>query len=186
MKKMLNDAMNTELIKTNSVNRSANEIILECGVSKEFAQQISSTPIVLLPDIQRDDVIAFAVGIQDFYDYCKSQLADIDICAEENVVEIELCSRKIRIGKILVRDVVLPLTLSLLASYIYDACKSDIDIQPTVIEQEYQAPPQVSFTIAVEDSCGVVRKEYSYDGPAKDIQEVTQHVEKLWNEEATK
>ena len=73
-----------------------------------------------------------------------------------------------------------------LANYIYDACKSDIEGQPTAIEQEYQAPPQVSFTIAVEDSCGVVRKEYSYDGPAKDIQEVTQHVEKLWNEDAAK
>lgn len=178
--------MNIELIKTNILNRSANEIILECGVSREFAQQISNTPIVLLPDIQRDDVIAFAVGIQDFYDYCKSQSADIDICAEENVIEIELCSRKIRIGKILVRDVVLPLALSLLANYVYDACKSDIDVQPTAIEQEYQAPPQVSFTIAVEDSCRVVRKEYSYDGPAKDIQEVTQHVEKLWNEDAAK
>lgn len=178
--------MNTELITTNTLNCSANEMIVGCGVSKEFAQQISNTPIVLLPDIQRDDVIAFAVGIQDFYDYCKSQLADIDICAEDNLIEIELCSRKIRIGKILVRDAVLSLTMSLLANYVYDACKSDIDVQPTAIEQEYQAPPQVSFTIAVEDSCGVVRKEYSYDGPAKDIQEVTQHVEKLWNEDAAK
>ena len=178
--------MNTDLIKTNILNCSANQMIIECGVSKEFAQKISNTSIVLLPDIQRNDVIAFAVGIQDFYDYCKSQAAEIDICAEENLIEIELCSRKIRIGKILVLDVVLPFALSLLANYVYDTCKSDIDVSPTAIEQEYQAQPQVSFTIAVEDSCGVVRKEYSYDGPAKDIQEVTQHVEKLWHEDAAK
>ena len=71
--------MNTELIKTNTLNCSANEMIVGCGVSKEFAQKISNASIVLLPDIQRDDVIAFAVGVQDFYDYCKSQSADIDI-----------------------------------------------------------------------------------------------------------
>lgn len=178
--------MNTELITTNTLNCSANEMIVGCGVSKEFAQKISNASIVLLPDIQRDDVIAFAVGVQDFYDYCKSQSADIDICAEDNVIEIELCSRKIRIGKFIVRDVVLSFALSLLANYVYETCKSDVDVQPTAIEQEYQAPPQVSFTIAVKDSCGVVRKEYSYDGPVKDIQEVTQHVEKLWNEDAAK
>ena len=178
--------MNTELLKTNILDCPANQMIMECGVSKEFAQKISNASIILLPDIQRNDVIAFAVGIQDFYEYCKTQNADIDICAEENIIEIELCSRKIRVGKILVRDVALPLCLSILANFIYDTCKSDVDAQPTAIEQEYQAPPQVSFTIAVEDSCGVVKKEYSYDGPAKDIREVTQHVEKLWHEDAAK
>lgn len=178
--------MNTDLIKTNILNCSANQMIMECGVSKEFAQKISNASIVLLPDIQRNDIIAFSVGIQDFYDYCKTQNADIDICAEENIIEIELCSRKIRLGKILVHDCVLPFVISMLSSFVYDVCKSQIDTQPTAIEQEYQAPPQVSFTIAVEDSCGVVRKEYSYDGPAKDIQEVTKHVEKLWHEEAAK
>lgn len=178
--------MNTELIKTNILNCSANKMIVECGVSNEFAQKISNASIVLLPDIQRDNVIAFAVGIQDFYDYCKSQSADIDICAEDKVIEIELCSRKIRIGKFIVREMVLPFALGLLVNYVSKLCSSDIDVQSTAIEQEYQAPPQVSFTIAVEDSCGVVRKEYSYDGPAKDIQEVTQHVEKLWNENVTK
>ena len=178
--------MNIESLNTNIIDYPAIQMIVDCGVSKEFAQNISNTSIVLLPDIQRNDVIAFAVGIQDFYDYCKSQAADIDICAEENIIEIELCSRKIRIGKILVRDIILPFALSLLATYVYDVCKSEEDVHPTAIKQEYQAPSQVSFTIAVEDSCGVVRKEYSYDGPAKDIQEVTQHVEKLWNEDTAK
>ena len=58
--------------------------------------------------------------------------------------------------------------------------------KPQTIVQEYQSEPTVSFTIAIEDSCGIIKKEYSYEGPAKNINEVTKHIENLWNDSTNK
>ena len=178
--------MSENLLKERNIEVSAEQILGQYCVSKEFVSNILTAGVILLPSIQREDIYGFPVGIEDFYNYCKSNNINIDICAEGNPCIIELCSLEIRLGHIFVSVVVLPLLLNVLSNFIFQKLSEIPSKQPQTIVRDYQAEPIVSFTISIEDSCGVVKKEYSYEGPAKDINEVTKHIEKLWNEDTTK
>ena len=173
--------MDTNLIQEINIEESFEHIIEEYGVSKEVVENISQISIVLLPSIEREGVFAFPIDIDEFYHYCKSKDVEIGICADGNPSITELCSAQIRVGKILVKNICLPILLGVLGNFVYDKLCNTVVQQPQAIKQEYQVEPTVSFTIAVKDSCGVVTKEYSYDGPAKDIHQVTKHIETLWN-----
>ena len=80
------------------------------------------------------------------------------------------------------KQVTLPLFLSVLGAYIYDRIKEPEPIDVKVELPAYQQPATVSFTIAVEDSLGK-KKEFQYEGPAADYKEVAAEIAKLWNEE---
>ena len=105
-----------------------------------------------------------------------------DVFDEDDYVEIELNSRKIRLGKFILKDIALPLFLSILGGYIANQCNRPA-VPETVIEvQEFQKPIEVEFSITVEDSTGR-RKEFQFEGPAADYKEVSDEILKLWNEE---
>lgn len=178
--------MDTNLIQEINVEETFDDIIEKYGVSKEVIENISQIGISLLPSIERDGIFAFPIDIDEFYHYCKSKNVEIGICADGNPPIIELCSAQIRVGKFLVNSIVLPILLSVLANFVYDKLCNMLPQQSQPIKQEYQVEPTVSFSIAVKDSCGVITKEYSYDGPAKDIYEVTKHIENLWNGKSDK
>ena len=178
--------MHINLIREINIDESFEHIIEVFGVSQEVVENISQIGIALLPSIERNGIFAFPIDIDEFYHYCKSKDIEIGICAEGNPPIIELCSAQIRVGKILVKKICLPILLGVLGNFVYDKLYNTVPQQPQSIKQEYQVEPTVSFTIAVIDSCGVVTKEYSYDGPAKDIHEVTKHIETLWNGNADK
>lgn len=170
----------TQLIER-FVGRPVEQLFAELGASQKLISEIKTASIVLAPSFLRDDIHAFPVGIEEFYSYCKSKNIDIAFCADGNPLIIELCSSQIRIGTLIVSYLLLPFLVNILSDYVSDKLKNTIPQETQVVEKEYQSEPIVSFTISVVDSCGIVKKEYSYEGPAKDIKEVTSHVEELWN-----
>lgn len=115
--------------------------------------------------------------------YLQSQVGDrVEICiGEDDYVEIELNSRKIRLGKFILKDIALPLFLSILGGYIANQCNRPAVPEPVIEVQEFQKPVEVEFSITVEDSTGR-RKEFQYDGSAADYKDVSDEILKLWNE----
>lgn len=174
------------MLKEVSVECSAKQEFAQYGVSDNTISRLMTAGVVLLPDIQREGIQTFHIGFDEFYSYCKANNIDIEVCAEGNPNVIELCSSEIRLGRIFVSAIVLPLLLNVMGNYIYQKISDATPQKPQTIVQEYQAEPIVSFTIAIEDSCGIIKKEYSYEGPAKDINEVTKHIENLWHDSTIK
>ena len=178
--------MNGNMLKEVSVEISSKQVFVQYGVSDEYVSKLLTAGVVLLPDIQREGIKTFHIGFDEFYSYCKANNIDIEVCAEGNPNVIELCSSEIRLGHIFVSAIALPLLLNVMGNYIYQKISDATPQQTQTIVQEYQFEPTVSFTLEVEDSCGVVKKRYSYEGPAKDINEVTKHIENLWNDSTNK
>ncbi len=150
---------------------------------ESMKSSVLSADILIVPSMMSKQPLAFMSGTTDLFAFLQSQVGDrVEICIdEEKYVEIELNSRKIRLGKILLKDIALPLFLSILGGYIANQCNRPA-VPETVIEvQEFQKPVEVEFSITVEDSTGR-RKEFKYDGPAADYKEVSDEILKLWNE----
>ena len=173
--------MAKEQIIERIVGRPVEQLYAELGASQKLIDEIKTVSIVLAPSFLRGEINAFPVGIEEFYTYCKSKNIDIAFCADGNPPIIELCSSQIRIGTLIVSYLILPFFVNILSDYIFDKLKNTIPQETQVVEKDYQSEPTVSFTISVVDSCGIVKKDYSYEGPAKDIKEITKHVEELWN-----
>lgn len=163
--------------------RSREEWIKMVELPESMRSSVLSADILIVPSMMPKRPLAFMSGTTDLFAYLQSQVGDrVEICIdEEKYVEIELNSRKIRLGKILLKDLVLPLFLSILGGYIANRCDRSA-VPETVPEvQEFQKPVEVEFSITVEDSTGR-RKEFKYDGPAADYKEVSDEILKLWNE----
>lgn len=164
--------------------RTREEWIKMVELPENMKSGVLSADILIVPSMMAKQPMAFMSGTTDLFAYLRSQVGDrVEICIDEdNYVEIELNSRKIRIGKFILKDIALNLYLSILGGYIANQCNRTA-VPETVIEaQEFQKPVEVEFSITVEDSTGR-RKEFKYDGPAADYKEVSDEILRLWNEE---
>lgn len=164
--------------------RSREEWMEIAGLPEDMKAGVMAADVLIVPSMMADSPKAFMVGTMDLYAILKAQLGDkMEICiADDDYEEIELNSRTLRLGRFLVKQVTLPLFLSVLGAYIYDRIKEPEPIDVKVELPAYQQPATVSFTIAVEDSLGK-KKEFQYEGPAADYKEVAAEIAKLWNEE---
>lgn len=164
--------------------RSREEWMEIAGLPEDLKASVMAADVLIVPSMMADSPKAFMVGTMDLYAIIKSQLGDkMEICiADDDYEEIELNSRILRLGRFLVKQVTLPLFLSVLGAYIYDRIKEPEPIDVKVELPAYQQSATVSFTIAVEDSLGK-KKEFQYEGPAADYKAVAAEIEKLWNEE---
>ena len=164
--------------------RSREEWMEITGLPEDLKASVMAADVLIVPSMMADSPKAFMVGTMDLYAIIKSQLGDkMEICiADDDYEEIELNSRTLRLGRFLVKQVTLPLFLSVLGAYIYDRIKEPEPIDVKVELPAYQQSATVSFTIAVEDSLGK-KKEFQYEGPAADYKAVAAEIEKLWNEE---
>ncbi len=164
--------------------RSREEWMEIAGLPEDLKASVMAADVLIVPSMMADSPKAFMVGTMDLYAIIKSQLGDkMEICiADDDYEEIELNSRTLRLGRFLVKQVTLPLFLSVLGAYIYDRIKEPEPIDVKVELPAYQQSATVSFTIAVEDSLGK-KKEFQYEGPAADYKAVAAEIEKLWNEE---
>ena len=172
-----------ENLKIVNEARSREEWIQMAKLPEGLRNAVISADILIAPSMMSKQPMAFMSGTMELFAYLQSQVGDrVEICIDEDkYVEIELNSRKIRLGKIIVKDLALPLFLSILAGYIVNQCNKPA-VPETVIEaREFQKPVEVEFSITVEDSTGR-RKEFKYDGPAADYKEVSDEILKLWNE----
>lgn len=174
------DMKNLEIVNS---ARTREEWIKMVGLPESMKRNALSADILIVPSMMSKQPLAFMSGTTDLFAYLQSQVGDrVEICIdEEKYVEIELNSRKIRLGKILLKDIALPLFLSILGGYIANQCSRPAAPETVFEVQEFQKPVEVEFSITVEDSTGR-RKEFKYDGPAADYKEVSDEILKLWNE----
>ena len=114
--------MNGNMLKEVKVESSAKQLFAQYGVSDEIVSKLLTAGVVLLPDIQREGVKTFHIGFDEFYSFCKANDIDIAVCADENPYVIELCSSEIRLGRIFVSAIVLPLLLNVMGNYISQKC----------------------------------------------------------------
>lgn len=171
-------------ITVNSISRSREDWISYTGLPAELCSDVMSADVLIVPSMMVDQPKAFMAGTMELFAFLKSQLGDkIEICiSDDDYVEIELNSRILRLGRFFVKSVALTLFLSVLGDYIYDKIKQP---DPVVIEinaPEFQQAATIDFTIAVEDTLGK-KKEFHYEGSAADYKQVSEEIERLWNEE---
>ena len=173
-----------ENLKMKDSTRSRKEWMEIAGLPEELKETVMDADVLIVPSLIQNQPKAFMVGTMDLYAVLKAQMGDkMEICiADDDYEEIELNSRILRLGRFCVKQVALPLFLSVLGAYIYDRLKEPEPVEVTVELPEYQQPATVSFTIAVEDTLGK-KKEFQYEGPAADYKQVAAEIEKLWNEE---
>lgn len=173
-----------ENLKINDSTHSREEWMEIAGLPEELKETVMDADVLIVPSLIQNQPKAFMVGTMDLYAVLKAQMGDkMEICiADDDYEEIELNSRILRLGRFCVKQVALPLFLSVLGAYIYDRLKEPEPVEVTVELPEYQQPATVSFTIAVEDTLGK-KKEFQYEGPAADYKQVAAEIEKLWNEE---
>lgn len=164
--------------------RSREEWIKLVELPESMKIGVLSADILLVPSMRSKQPMAFMSGTMDLFAYLQSQVGDrVEICIDEdNYEEIELNSRKIRLGKFNIKDLALTLFLNILGGYIANQCGKPVAPETVIEVQEFQKPVEVEFSITVEDSTGG-RKEFKYDGPAADYKEVSDEILKLWNEE---
>ena len=173
-----------ENLKIVNESRSREEWIQMAELPESIKSGVLSADILIVPSMMSKQPVAFMSGTMDLFAYLQAEVGDrVEICIrEDDYVEIELNSRKIRLGKFMLKDIALPLFLSILGGYIANQCNRPA-VPETVIEvQEYQKPVEVKFSITVEDSTGR-RKEFQYEGPATDFKVVSDEILKLWDEE---
>ena len=145
-----------ENLKIKDPTRSREEWMEIAGLPEDLRQNVMAADVLIVPSMIQDQPKAFMVGTMDLYALLKSHLGyKMEICiADEDYEEIELNSRILRLGRFCVKQVALPLFLSVLGAYIYDRLKEPEPVEVTVELPEYQQPATVSFTIAVEDTLG--------------------------------
>ena len=173
-----------ETIAVNSISRSREDWISYTSLPAELRSDVMSADVLIVPSLMADQPKAFMAGTMELFAFLKSQLGDrIEICiSDDDYIEIELNSRTLRLGRFWVKSVALTLFLNVLGNYIYDRIKQP---DPVVIEinaPEFQQASTIDFTLAVEDTLGK-KKEFHYEGSAADYKEVSEEIERLWNEE---
>ena len=175
-------------------------------VSEDLKATLRQASILLVPTIgfRRENEPTFPILTEELYSYLKETLPKeylVELCVDDSkFLAIALHSDYKRIGNFIVKEVVLPVFITLLSAYIIQKYISPEEAKPqinfvkidksahtTIIQQadkpdpkKYLAPTKVNFSITVVDSSGV-SKEYKYEGPAKDVKTVTEEIKQLWD-----
>ncbi|QBO59617.1 hypothetical protein [Chryseobacterium salivictor] len=179
-------------------------------ISSEIRESIKSASILIVPTIgfREPNELTFPIGTEDFFQYIKENLPEnftIDFCInDDDYQELALYSNYRRLGNFLVTTVALSVFLNLLSSYIYDkAIKEDESKPPiqiinidnskhqtiinsteeTKLPKKFLEAPKVKFSITVVDRNGT-SKDFHYEGPAKDVKNITEEIKKLWDNES--
>lgn len=168
-------------LRIHSVTSDLQTIYACMNLSEEITTSSLLADAIILPLGRKDAPLAFARGAVDLYQYLRENKLNVEIaCDDNNYEEIELNSKVLRLGKILLKGAVLPLAIGIFGNYIYDAIKDEDKVEPIV---EFVSPTELNVEIIIVDSLGT-RESLSieYSGDAKDFPEVAKEIEKLWNE----
>lgn len=151
------------------------------NLSDEVKQLSLDADVLIMPVGHKGAPFAFARGACDLYQYlCDNGVKTEILCDDENFEEIELNSKVIRLGKILLKSAVLPIALSVLGNFVTDAIKTDKKDDSFV---EFVSPAELNIEIEVVDSLGTKESlTIEYKGDAKDFPAISAEIEKLWNE----
>lgn len=166
-------------------NTTLEEWINIMNLSSELRNIVLSSQIVLIPEEHQDCSNVFSVYASDFYNYCKNDRGiNIEICCEESdFKQLELCSFKIRLGKILATSSIAGTVFwGVISGYVKDLIDKSVDIlTPTnQVEQlpAFQKEPECSFSAIVKDTTGKTI-EIKYDGPVSGMDEAGDQIIKI-------
>lgn len=196
-----------DIFKVEKSNHNFETWISKDFVSEETKSSLKQASILIVPTIgfRRENEPTFPIGTEDFLNYIQDNLPSeysIDICIdEEKYHELALYSNYRRLGNFVVTNVALSIFLNLLSSYVYEKAFTEDESKPPIqivtvdnsikqtinvstpevkLPKKYLEPPKVKFSITVVDSSGT-SKDFHYEGPAKDVKNVTEQIKKLWD-----
>ena len=91
--------------------RTREEWIQMVELPESIKSSALSADILIVPSMMPKQPMAFMSGTMELFAYLQTQVGDrVEICIkEDDYVEIELNSRKIRLGKFIVKDIALSL-----------------------------------------------------------------------------
>lgn len=161
-------------------------------VPKDMRTSLSECSILIVPfeDLRPNTPPVFPIGTEELYRYFKMNLpanATIDICIHESSYqEFAFYNDYKRLGNFIVKNVAIPVFVTVLAAYVYDkfikqddskpqiqvidqSTKVTIDTDVSIItEKKFLEPTHIKFSVTVVDTVGSSKK-IDYEGPAKEI-----------------
>lgn len=157
----------------------------EMSLTDTIRQTVLSSQLVLIPEGFRDCPKAFTNYTSDFYQYCKHKNGlSIEICCnDEDFTQLELCSVKVRLGKIIATSSISGVIIwNIISGYIKDAIdatfKSEAVVEQVMNTPTFQSEPECSFSVIIRDSTGKYM-EVKYDGPVSGMEEAGDQIKKI-------
>lgn len=147
-------------------------------------QSVISSQLVLLPWGYRDSPKAFTSYTIDFYNYCKRNGMNIEICCnDEDFSQLELCSVKVRLGRILAPSAISGVLIwNIVSGYIKEAIdtivKDEVKVEKVIEPPAFQSEPECSFSVIVRDTTGNYI-EVKYNGPVSGMEEAGNQIKKI-------
>lgn len=171
-------------LTTLEYHKTLDEWCEEMSVSDDIKQSVMSSQLVLLPMGYRDSPMAFTNHTVDFYNYCKHKGLSIEICCnEEEFTQLELCSFKVRLGKILAPSTISGILIwNIVSGYIKESIdtivKDEVATEQVVETPAFQSEPDCSFSVIVRDTTGNYI-EVKYDGPVSGMEKAGDQIKKI-------
>lgn len=166
-------------------HKTLNDWCEEMALPDDLRQSVMSSQLVLIPEGYKDNPKAFTNYANDFYQYCKHiDNLSIEICCnDDDFTQFELCSVKVRLGKIISASSISGVILwSVVSGYIKDAIDSAFRTEQAeeqvVDSPSFQSEPECSFSVIICDSTGKYI-EVKYDGPVSGMEEAGEQIKKI-------
>lgn len=166
-------------------NKTLKDWCVDMNLADNLVESVKKSQIVIIPDGYRDCPKVFTSYASDFYNYCKNiEGLSIEICCnDEDFTQVELCSVKVRLGKIIATSSISGVILwNVISCYIKDAIDTALKDEP-ITEQVVEAPSfqselECSFSVIINDSTGK-SFEVKYDGPVSGMEEAGDQIKKI-------
>ena len=157
------------------------KLISDIGLSDSISASAISADVLIVPFGYNDPPYVFPQHTDEMFHFCKGENLKIEILADDDKYEeIVLNSHVMRLGKIIVKDLALPLFISVLAAYIYENTCNDLETDRVV---ESVSPTKVEFEIEVIDSLQQRKSmTFKFEGEAKELTKATEEIKKIWDE----
>lgn len=161
----------------------------EMNISKELEVAVFNAQLVIIPEGYMDCPKSFTNYAADFYSYCKQHgVLNVEICCEdEDFTQVELCSLKLRLGKLIAPSSIAGAIIwSVVGGYIKDTLdtivKNEVSAEQNTYIPSFQSEPECSFSVIIKDSTGMYI-EVKYDGPVSGIDEAGEQIKRITSNE---
>ena len=157
------------------------KLISDIGLGDSISASALTADILIVPLGYNDAPYAFPQRTDELFQFCQENNLKIEILVDDDKYEeIELNSHVMRLGKIIVKDLALPLFISVLGAYIYENTRNDFDTDEVV---EFVAPTEVEFEMEVIDSLQQRKSmTFKFKGEAKEFTAAAEEIKKIWDE----
>ena len=157
------------------------KLISDIGLGDSISASALTADILIVPLGYNDAPYAFPQRTDELFQFCQENNLKIEILVDDDKYEeIELNSHVMRLGKLLVQDLALPLFMSVLGASIYDNTRKDVETDEVV---EFVAPTEVEFEMEVIDSLQHRKSmTFKFKGEAKEFTAAAEEIKKNWDE----